>query len=334
MTSSNAQRTMRVLEVASLQGPAGVRVADRPVPVPPPGHALVRVRAAGLNFADTMMARARYLGGPKPPYVAGLEACGEIVALGDSAGPQPFAIGARVMGYGAGAFAEYVSWPARALLPLPSGWSETQGAAFPVQWLTAHGCLRICGRLEAGETVLVHAAAGGVGRAAIRLAKHFGARVIATASTADKLEIARRHGADDLINYQQEDFVAAVKRLTGGRGVDLVLEMVGGDTFAKNIAAVVPYGRIVVFGVASAQPASVSNAQLVFNPVELIGYHLLVMAQRRSDLYARQMAEISELIASGVATPEEPRTYPLADGARAFDDLESRRSVGKLVLVL
>ncbi len=333
MTESNVPQTMRVLEVSALDGPAAVRVAERPVPVPQPGHALVRVRAAGLNFADTMMTRGLYVGGPKPPFVAGLEACGEVVALGDGGGSPPFPIGSRVMGYGAGAFAEYVSLPVQALMPLPAGWTDAQGAAFPIQWLTAHGCLRICGRLKAGETVLVHAAAGGVGTAAIRLAKHFGARVVATASTAEKLEIARRHGADELINYQNEDFAVAAKRLTGGRGVDLILEMVGGETFAKNLQAVVPYGRIVVFGAASAQPASVNNVQLVFNPVEVIGYHLLVMAFKRPDLFAQQMAEITDLLARGVATPEEPRTYPLADGARAFADLESRRSTGKLLLV-
>src|SRR5262249_2057142 len=156
--------------------------------------------------------RGLYVGGPRPPYLAGLEACGEVVASGDGESNHPFPVGTHVMGFGPGAFAEYVSWPVRGLLPLPKGWTDAPGAAFPIQWLPAHGCLRICGRLKAGETVLIHAAAGGVGTAAVRLAKHFGARVFATASTDEKLQVARQHGADELINYRTDDFVTAVKQ--------------------------------------------------------------------------------------------------------------------------
>src|SRR5690606_38915665 len=132
----------------------------------------------------------------------GLEAAGEVVALG--AGTQ-LTVGARVMGFGANAFAEFVSWPAANLLPIPESWSFGQAASFPVQWLTAHGCLRICGRLAAGESVLVHAAAGGVGTAAVRLAKHYGAHVLAVASSPEKLEIARKHGAEELIDSTRQD---------------------------------------------------------------------------------------------------------------------------------
>jgi NADPH:quinone reductase len=322
--------TMRALVASSFDGPEALRLVERPVPLPGPGQVLLRVEAAGVNFADVMQTRGLYAGGPKPPYVAGLEACGEVVAVGDGAtGP----LGRRWMGFGPGAFAEYVAWPAQGLLPLPEGWSAAQGAAFPVQWLTAHGCLRVCGRLRGGESVLIHAAAGGVGTAAVRLAKHYGARVFATASTPEKLDVARHHGADELINYAAEDFVAAVKQRTGGRGVDLVLEMVGGDSFQKNFDAVVPYGRIVVFGAASAQQAVVSNVSLVFKPVEVIGYHLAVMALRRPNLFAAQLAEVTGLIASGVIRPEEPHAYPLAEGTRALQDLDTRKTTGKLVLI-
>lgn len=333
MADSAIPKTMRALEVVALGGPASIRLVERPVPTLQPNQALIRVRAAGINFADVMQSRGLYLGGPKPPYIAGLEACGEVVALGDSADAKQFSLGSRVMGFGPAAFAEYGTWQARALLPVPAGWSDTEAAAFPIQWLTAYGCLRVCGRLKSGETVLIHAAAGGVGTAAVRLAKHFGARVIATASTREKLEIARQHGADEVINYCQQDFAAVTKELTSGRGVDLILEMVGGDTFLKNFDAVAPYGRIVVFGAASAQQANINNVGLIFRPVELIGYHLLVMAQRRPDLFATQLAEMSELIDRGAIRPDEPRTYPLAQGATALQDLEQRTSTGKLVLV-
>ena len=333
MPGNEFPSSMRVLEVTEYSGPDAVRLAERPVPEPKPGQALIRVRAAGINFADAMQTRGLYVGGPKSPYVAGLEACGEIVRLGDPNSTEPLGPNSRVMGFGPAAFAEYVVWPVRSLMALPDGWSFTQGAAFPVQWLTAHGCLKICGRIRAGETVLIHAAAGGVGTAAIRLAKHYGATVIATASSAAKLDVARQHGADHLVNYVEQDFVAEVKRLTSGRGVDLILEMVGGETFLKNVEAIVPYGRIVVFGAASAKQASVTNVDLVFRPVEFIGYHLLVMAMRRPDLFAAQLAEISQLMAAGVARPDEPRAIPLADGALALRELEARQTTGKLVLV-
>ena len=237
------------------------------------------------------------------------------------------------MGYGVSAFAEYIAWPAGNLLPLPNGWTMEQGAAFPVQWLTAYGCLRTVGRLEEGETVLIHAAAGGVGLAATTLAKHLGAKVFATASSKEKLELAKAHGADELINYSTQDFVAEVKARTEGQGVDLVLEMVGGETFGRNFRAVKPYGRIVVFGSATAQQAVIDNTTLIFKPVEVIGYHLAVMAQKRPDLMTPCLGEVMQLVKRGVITPEAPTTFPLGEAVRALRDLEDRKTTGKLVLI-
>jgi len=322
--------TMRAVEVTGALGPSAVRIAEVALPEVRPNHVLLRVHAAGLNFADVMQTLGLYEGGPKPPYYAGFEAAGEVVAVGDGVDIQ---LGARLFGTGPRAFAEYVSWSAASVMPIPDGWSYEQAAAFPVQWLTAHACLRTCGRLRASESVLVHAAAGGVGQAAVRLAKHYGARVFATASSKEKLALARAAGADELIDYTSQDFVAEVRARTNGRGVDLVLEMVGGETFRKNLDAVVPFGRIVVFGVASTEVEKVSNRRLIFHPVELIGYHLGVMQQKRPDLFAAQLSEIGALIAQRVIVPEPPTTHALADAARALADLHARRSTGKLVLV-
>lgn len=321
---------MRAIRVGSLSGPNAAELVEIAEPQPGAGEVLVRVRAAGLNYADVMQTRGLYVNGPQPPYIAGLEAAGEVVATGPGASAS---IGARVMGFGPGAFAEVVSWPAANLLPIPEGWSFGQAASFPVQWITAHSCLRTCGRLKAGETVLVHAAAGGVGTAAVRLAKHFGATVIASASSAEKLAIARRHGADHLIDSSRQDFVAEVKRITGGRGADLVLEMIGGDTFDRNFAAVVPFGRIVVYGAASAKEASVTNGSMVFRPVELIGYHIVGMAVNRPDLFQRDLAELMPLMAAGIAKPDEPTIYPLVKAAEALHALAERKTTGKVVLV-
>jgi NADPH2:quinone reductase len=199
--------------------------------------------------------------------------------------------------------------------------------------MTAFAALRTFGRLAEGESVLIHAAAGGVGQAAVRLAKHFGARVFATASTGEKLNIARRLGADELINYAEQDFVAEVKARTGGRGVDPILESVGGETFVKNFAASVPFGRIVVYGV-SAGRATVDNVSLLFHhPVHLIGLNMAILGMQRPDLFPQLIAEFMPLLTTGVVHPEEPTTFPLADGPRVLADLEQRKTVGKLVLV-
>lgn len=321
---------MRVVRVENLNGPSAAKLMELPTPEPGPGEVLVRVRAAGLNYADVMQTRGQYVNGPQPPYVAGLEAAGEVVRLGSGAS---LSVGARVMGFGPGAFAEFVSWPAANLLPVPEDWTFGQAASFPVQWLSAHGCLRVSGRLQSGEIILIHAAAGGVGTAAVRLSKHYGARVVAAASSPEKLEIARQNGADELIDTTRQDFVAEVKRLTNGRGADLILETVGGKTFDRNFEAVVPFGRIVVLGSASAEEASVTNTSMIFRPVELIGYHIVGMVVNRPDLFQRDLAEILSLVASGIAKPEEPSRYPLDQAAEALDALAGRKTTGKVVLL-
>jgi len=320
--------TMRSLEVSALEGPDSMSLVEKPVPSPKPGQVILKVHAAGLNYADVMQTRGLYVGGPKAPYVPGLECAGEVVAVGEGVS---LPLGTRLMGMGGRTFAEYVALPAAMLMPLPDSWSFEQGAAFPIQWLTAHGCLRTCGRLKEGETVLVHAAAGGVGSAAVRLAKHYGAKVFATASSAEKLALAKKDGADVLINYTEEDFVSVIKEHTDGKGVDLILEMVGGETFLKNIDAVKSFGRIVVFGSASAKQAKVDNVRMIFQPVEYIGYHLSIMARTRPDLFMAQMKEVNGLIKEGVISPYAPTVHSLEEGASVLHAMENRKTTGKLV---
>lgn len=332
MNSPTIPKTMRAARVDALTGPRALTIVEAPTPTPGPGEVLVRVGAAGVNFADFMMTHGVYVGGPSAPYTPGLEVAGTIVALGDGVGTSR-AIGERVMGVSFSTFAEYATLPAAGAAPLPAGWSDTQGAGFIVQWYTAHGCLRTCGRLRAGEVVLVHAAAGGVGQAAIRIAKHFGATVIGTVSSPEKAALIRGLGADHAIDYTKQDFVAAVLELTQGRGADLVLESIGGKTFDSNLEATRKYGRIVVFGAASG-PATVSNVDLIFRrPIEVIGYHITQIIADRPDLFAAEMAEIQELMAAGVMVPAEPTAWPLARAAEALVELGGRRTTGKLVLV-
>jgi NADPH2:quinone reductase len=328
----NIPATMRALQQTSLEGPKDMRsITDAPVPRPGRGEVLVRVAAAGVNFADVSRAYGTFLGGPQPPYLAGFEAAGEVVAVGDSVTvPGP---GSQVVGVGYGAFAEYMVLPAGAATPVPPGWTAEQALGLVVNWPTALAALKPLGRVAAGETVLVHAAAGATGQAAVTMAKHYGATVIATASP-HKHETVLALGADHVLDSLGGDLAAEVQRLTGGAGADLVLESAGGATFAAGLAAARPgTGRVVVYGVAGGE-APVTNWQLVYeHQVHLIGLNIGVLIQAAPQIFGELMGELSGLVAAGVLAPARPTTYELADGPKALAELESRASVGKLALL-
>jgi NADPH2:quinone reductase len=323
---------MRALQQTSFNGPQDVRlITDAPVPVPGGGEVLIRVAAAGVNFADISKAHGTFLGGPRPPYLAGFEAAGEIVAVGDAAtGPQP---GARVVGVGDGAFAEYMVLPAAAAAPVPSGWTAQQALGLVVNWPTALAALRPLGGITAGQTVLIHAAAGATGQAAVTMAKHYGATVIATASPG-KHETVLALGADHVLNSLDGDLAAEVLRLTGGAGADLVLESAGGATFEASLAAAKRVtGRVVVYGVAGGE-AAITNWELVYkHQVHIIGLNIGVLIQAAPQVFGEVMGELSALIAVGVLTAGRPTAYELADGPKALADLETRATVGTLALL-
>ena len=324
--------TMRALQQTSLEGPQDIRlITDAPVPTPGQGEVLIRVAAAGVNFADVSRAYGTFLGGPRPPYLAGFEAAGEVVAVGDGVtGPRP---GTRVIGVGYGAFAEYMVLPAAAALPVPAGWSAEQALGLVVNWPTALAALRPLGRIAARETVLIHAAAGATGQAAVRLAKHYGATVIATASPS-KHETVRALGADHVLDSRTQDLAAEVLDLTGGKGADLVLESAGGATFSASLAAAKRVtGRVVVYGVAGGE-AGITNWELVYtHQVHVIGLNVGALMQAAPQIFGELMGELSALIAAGVLAPARPTAYELADGARALTELESRATIGKLALL-
>jgi NADPH:quinone reductase len=304
-------------------------ITDVPVPAPGTGEVLVRVGAAGVNFADVMQTRGTYVGGPRAPYIAGFEAAGEVIDIGP--GVTGFERGDHVIGAGPGAFAEYVVLPAAGLAPVPAGWTDEQSLGLVLNWATALAALRL-GRVAAGETVLVQAAAGGVGQAAVRMARHHGATVIGTAS-AGKHEVVRALGADHVVDHRTADVAAEVLRRTAGRGADLVLESVGGDTFGAALAATRRItGRMVVYGVAGGE-ATISNRDLNFtHPVHLIGLHIGILSQAAPDLFAELMAELAALVAVGVYPPGQPTVHDLADGPKVLAELEARATVGKLAL--
>jgi NADPH:quinone reductase len=326
--------TMRALQQTSLDGPQDLRlITDAPVPTPGPGEVLIRVTAAGVNFLDISMARGTFPNGPQPPYLAGFEAAGEIVAVGE--GVTGLTPGAHVIGVamGGGAFAEYLALPAAGAVPVPAGWTDEQALGLVVNWPTALAALRPLGRLTAGQTVLIHAAAGGTGQAAVTMARHYGATVIATAS-AGKHETLRALGADHILDSRRPDLAAEVLRLTGGAGVDLVLESAGGATFEASLAAAKRVtGRVVVFGAVGGD-AAITNWELVYkHQVHLIGLNIGVLIAAAPQIFGEVMGELFALMGAGVLTAGRPAVYDLADGPKALAELETRATVGKLALL-
>ncbi|MGI5324196.1 NADPH:quinone oxidoreductase family protein [Actinomadura nitritigenes] len=326
--------TMRALRQTSLDGPRDLRlVTDAPVPDPGPGEVLIRVAAAGVNFVDVSQAHGTFAGGPRPPYVAGIEGASEVVAVGEGVtGPEP---GAHVIGVGigGGAFAEYMVLPAAGAVPVPEGWADEQALGLVVSWPTALAALKPLGGIASGQTVLIHAAAGGTGQAAVAMAKHYGATVIGAASPA-KHDVVRELGADHVIDSRGDDLAAEVLRLTGGAGADLVLESVGGATLDASLAAAKRVtGRVVVYGLAAGE-AAITNWDLVYkHQVHVIGLNIGVLIQAAPQVFGEVMGELFRLLATGVLRPTDPTTYDLADGPKALTALETRATTGKLALL-
>ena len=320
---------MRALRQMSLDGPQDLKLADVPVPRPGPGERLLRVTAAGVNYVDISQSYGAFAGGPQPPYVAGIEAAGEVVAVGEGATGT---IGTHVIGatIGGGAFAEYCVLPAVAAIPIPPGWDDVQALGLAVSWPTALAALRL-GALAAGETVLIHAAAGSTGQTAVKLAKHYGATVIATASP-EKHEAVRRLGADHVLDSRNPDLATEILALTNG--VDLTLESTGGPTLETSLAVTKRVtGRVVVLGL-PAGTASITNWDLVYkHQLHLIGLNLGALIRHAPQTFGEVMHELFTLIATGVLRPTDPTTYDLPDGPKALTELESRTTIGKLALL-
>ena len=322
---------MRALQQTSLNGPQDLLlISDAPIPAPGAGEVLIRVTAAGINMADISQANGTFGGGPQAPYLAGFEAAGEVVALGDGVANIPS--GAHVIGVGNGAFAEYMVLPARGAVPVPQGWTDTQALGLVVNLPTAVAVLGPLGQLASGQTVLIHAAAGATGQAAVRIAKHRGATVIATAS-AGKHEVVRALGADHVLDSRSARLAEEILQLTGGAGADLVIESVGGETFEASLASCRRVtGRVVVTGLPAGE-ATVSNWDLVYkHQVHIVGFSMGALIRFAPQVFGKVMGELFGLIAAGVLPPTEPTVYPLADGPKAIASLEDRSSVGKLAL--
>jgi NADPH2:quinone reductase len=321
---------MQRVEVTEFGDSSVLDVTEAETPEPGPGEVRIAVEAAGVNFADIMQRRGHYVGGPEPTYVPGMEAAGTVDAVGEGA---DYEAGDRVVAMlGRGGYAEYAVADADSLFEVPEAMSFAEAAGFPVQFLTAHSVLHEWGELAEGERVLVHAAAGGVGTAAVQLASAAGAEVFGTASTDEKLDFAERLGCDHPINYEAEDFREAIEDETDGAGVDLVLDGVGGETFARSLDALAHFGRVVTYGAASGEPGEVETTRLLFENKSVEGFHLGNALQRDPQRILQAVPELQQLLAEGELEVVVGERFDLAEAAAAHEAIESRETVGKVVL--
>ena len=321
---------MRAIQVTEYGDSEQLEAVDRDVPEPGEGEVRIEVEAAGINFADIMQRRGTYPGGPEPPYTPGMEAAGTIDAAGEGTGLEE---GDRVVAMlNTGGYAEYAIANAQMLFPIPEGMSVEEAAGFPVQFLTAHCCLFGWGGLEEGETVLIQAAAGGVGTAAVQLASNAGAEVFGTASTEEKLELAADLGCDHPINYTETDFREVVDEETDGEGVDLVLESVGDDVFERSLDAMAHFGRMVTYGVASGVPAKAENRRLLFENKTVKGFHLGQASYNDPSRVMEAVPDLTEGLTSGDLEVILGESFALEDAAEAHQYIEDRKSSGKVVL--
>jgi len=304
-----------------------VEIAERPVPKPGPEQVRVAVAAAGLNFADVEKRRGDYPRGPEPPFVPGMEVAGRVDAVGRQVDRVPEGV---VAGFCRGGFAEYALVEADRLVAVPEGLDATAAAAIPVQWVTAHNCLHEWGGLTGDERVLVHAAAGGVGTAAVQLAAGAGATVLGTASTAEKLSLARSLGADHGVNYETERVADRIADTVGD--VDLVLDGVGGRAFSESVEVLADAGRIVTYGMASGRPGTVATPRLFFSNASVIGYHLGHALETTPERVLRATGPLVDRFEDGTVRVHVDSVHPLTALEDAYDRLRSRESRGKVVV--
>ncbi len=321
---------MKAVVFDKVGGPEVLKIAEVPKPEVKPGTVLVKVRAAGINFADTLFRLGQYMMQPQLPDTPGLEAAGEIEAVG--AGVENLRPGQRVAALGSKMYAEYALAPATQVIPIPDSLSFEQAAAFPVQVLTAWHMLHTAHDTRPGQMVLVHSAAGGVGIVAVQIAKVAGARVIGTVSSDSKGALAKEYGADDVINYATKDFAAEANRLTGGRGVDLILDAIGATTFDKGMTCLAPFGHLILYGRSGGAPEPLNLFRLFDKSTKVSGFTLYTVAAV-PEAMRRGIEESFKLIAQGKVKLLVGKSFPLAQAAEAHKFMESRQSTGKLVLI-
>jgi len=311
---------MRAVRVKGFGDVDQLELVELPDPEPQAGQVRIRIKASGLNYADVMQRAGLYPGGPKPPFISGLEAAG-VVEAGEG-----LPVGARVMAVSAGGcHAERLCVSAAACMPVPDSMSFIEAAAFPVQYLTAYHALTTVGRAIQGETVLIHAAAGGVGTAAVQIAKLLGLRVIGTASSEEKRARVLKLGADEAFSYDEFD-----QKLSGKNAPALILEGVGGDVFRRSLAILPSLGRLVVYGAASKEVQPIDTLKLLFRSQGVFGLHLNAIFER-PNLMRESVKRLFEWIGQARLKMQVGHVLPLAQIREAHELISSRKSYGKIV---
>lgn len=317
--------------------PSTLEYAEVPEPAPGQGEVLVDVRAIGCNFPDILIVQGRYQKRPPLPFSPGCEVAGVVRAVGaGAAGPgvTHCGVGQRVFALmNWGAYAEAVAVPASSVHALPDALSFEEGAAFGLVYQTAWAALVHRARLRAGETLLVHGAAGGVGLAAVQLGKALGARVIAAAGSPEKLEVARAWGADALVNYRAGDWVERVKGLTGGAGADVIYDPVGGDVFDGSTKCIAFEGRLLPIGFTGGRIADVATNRILLKNISIVGVYWGLYQERDPALVRRWMADLLARVQAGALKPVIYKSFPLREAAQALAAIAARESYGKVVLV-
>lgn len=312
--------------------PSDLKLVELPDPKPKKDQVSIDVRAIGCNFFDILMVQGKYQVKPPLPFSPGGEIAGVVRAVGSevtnvSPGDRVFAL------LGWGGYASVAVAPAAGVVCMPDDMPFDHGAAFGIVYQTAYFGLVYRGALQAGETLLVHAAAGGVGLAAVQIGKALGARVLATAGSSEKLELARRHGADEVFDYSSDDWVDQVKESTGGKGADVIYDPVGGKIFDLSTKCIAFSGRLLVIGFASGHIPTIQLNRVLLKNISIVGLHWGAYRQHEPERIPQAMQALFELYAQGAVRPVVSSTYPLTQAAAALDEIASRRSVGKVVLL-
>lgn len=323
---------MKAIQFKSYGGPDVLEIIHTEMPKVNENEVLIDVKAIGVNYADTARREGQYVVPTALPFIPGAEVAGVVAEVGTNV--KDIKKGMRVVTLiENGGYADYAVAPANSLIPVPDEVPFEKAVALPLQGLTAYHIIKTMGRMEKGETVLVHAAAGGVGSLAIQLAKIFGAgKIIATASSTDKLAFAEKMGADHLVNYSETGWEDTVRDLTGGKGVDVALEMVGGDIFHKTVKCLASFGRLVTYGAASGEQTTFHPATLMQCNQSVIGF-FLPQITKMPDLFKNSLQELLAYVHKGELELSIWGVYDLDEAALVHQLLQGRMTKGKIVLV-
>lgn len=321
---------MKTVIVTAFGGPETLEVRDVPMPEPGQGEVRIQVKASGINYADIMQRDGLYPGGPKAPFGAGFEVSGVIDAIG--AGIHRWNPGDEVMSFCASGYSEYVIAKEWQVMPKPTQLTFSQAAAIPCQYLTAYHALLTLGRLTAGQTVLIQAAAGGLGTQLVQIARNVRANVIGTASTTEKCALIESLGCGHPILYTEQDFQEAVNAITDGQGCDLIIETVGGEVFAKSLKCLKTRGMLVTLGIASKEPPTIEARTLLARNWIVAGFHLMAYTSDTQAM-ANAMRDLHAWLMEGKLTVVVGHEFRLEEAAKAQQFISDRKSSGKVVLV-